>query len=450
MNRWAKLRRLLVAAWSFAVAASCGSTGQTGSETHWYTLCERDQDCGGTLGCICGVCTRSCSQSTSCGKDATCMDAMNSAIAAACGKATPGGSVCAATCATTSSCPRGLSCDGGICVRPSTMMDASTPADGGRGDGGPLPSSDAAVDANYDWTTMCNESAPLGGSKLVGGPTVVLLSAPSGLYFGTPSAIGTGVVVRRLASSGGEDKPLGNRWLPLGPVGPGGIFYSTGPNFDWYSPSADRVVATWPKDELYPLFVGDRVFGVRKLGPDGGSRFRIVELEPTPDAGNPTVTPFNAALPEQTEEPGLIVADRETLYYSYANTFYELRTTGAPRELATVEGSLFRVELSASTLYVSRWTQSSPPIAGGIVAVDRTTGNQTTLVTTDQIREMHVLGDYLYYMTPDATGNCLQLRRVLANGGTPEMLATSAVLSFAVGASSLYVATFDGLYEVPE
>jgi hypothetical protein len=338
--------------------------------------------------------------------------------------------------------------------------DASTPdtasRDGGKFDAsGPPPkggAKDAAADANYDWTMNCpNEMPPLGGSKRVDGPTVVMLSAPSGLYYGTPSAIGTGVIVRRLAPNGAQDLPLGDRWLPLAHAGPSGLFYSSSAGFQWYSPSEGRTVATWKNDEhLIPFFVGDSVEGVEKLGSDGGGPFSIVTLQASTDGGDPQTIPYGESVADLATEPGLITADANTLYYTIANTIYALATPGGqPQELATVDGLLWSLDLSESTLFVTVWGESSPPIHGGIVAVDRATGQQQRLVTADEIHETRIFGDNVYYATPDGTGSCIDLRRVPAAGGVPETLATSALFSFAFGPSQMYAATFSGLYEVP-
>jgi hypothetical protein len=315
-----------------------------------------------------------------------------------------------------------------------------------------MGAADAAPDANFDWTMDCpNEMAPLGGTKLADGPTVVMLSAPSGVYFGTPSAIGTGVIVRRIAPNGGVDLPLGYRWLSLQQAGPSALFYSSSDGFQWYSPPDDRVVATW-KDpfHLIPFFVGDGVEGLEYLGGDGGGPFRIVTLEPSPDGGEPQAKPYNSEMPDLVGEPGLIAADANTLYYSIGNTIYALAPTGQPHELARVDGTLWGFELSADTLFVTVWGQSNPAIHGGIVAVDRALGQEKRLVTADEIHETRVFGDNVYYTTPNGTASCIDLRRVPTAGGVPVTLATSSMLSFAPGPSQLYAATFTGLYEMPQ
>lgn len=62
-----------------AVIPSCGgSTNKSGtdSNTHWLDVCERDDQCG-SLQCICGVCTKTCTA------DATCAGLGDNAVCAA-------------------------------------------------------------------------------------------------------------------------------------------------------------------------------------------------------------------------------------------------------------------------------------------------------------------------------------------------------------------------------
>lgn len=56
--------------------ASCGQTDAGGSDsnTHWLKTCESDDDCG-SLDCLCGVCSRSCEETSDCrglGSSAVC------------------------------------------------------------------------------------------------------------------------------------------------------------------------------------------------------------------------------------------------------------------------------------------------------------------------------------------------------------------------------------------
>jgi hypothetical protein len=51
-----------------AVAASCATGGQTGSETNWFATCRTEGDCRGGLQCLCGLCTRACRNGSVCGQ----------------------------------------------------------------------------------------------------------------------------------------------------------------------------------------------------------------------------------------------------------------------------------------------------------------------------------------------------------------------------------------------
>src|SRR5688572_12923874 len=101
--------------WFFWTALAVGSWGACASEegdstdghTSWLDACTRDGDCGATLVCDCGVCTRVCDESADCsglGSDAVCLDVDRhpSGTCTANSAATSG--LCVPTCSSTNQC----------------------------------------------------------------------------------------------------------------------------------------------------------------------------------------------------------------------------------------------------------------------------------------------------------------------------------------------------------
>ena len=102
---------------------------EVGTNTNWLQRCETPSECGDALDCVCGVCTRSCSQSATCsdiGEDAVCETLATQSCAGAPSMA------CVAECSVDDDCLAiaDAECSGGRCVVPEVMTeDAPVPSD---------------------------------------------------------------------------------------------------------------------------------------------------------------------------------------------------------------------------------------------------------------------------------------------------------------------------------
>jgi hypothetical protein len=480
-----------------ALANGCDSGRQTGSETHWFTTCERDEACSSGLSCICGVCTARCASGASCGATAsTCASAGSSDVRALCeAEVSPPYSVCVPTCTAAQQCPSGLRCVSGVCgadARAASVKDASSDAplgtdsatpirdggspgvpesavpprrdssvDGGGSDARPDPVIDGAAGAT-GWGIVCDELPLTGATELASGVNVVLVSAPSGVYFGSPRPLGDGVVLERLKPNGETDKPLGDRRINYSPLalGVGGIFYlsDNGSSIEWFSPSEARVVSTWTPASLVilPLYPGgNRIFGIEEFPHDGGGASRIVEFEPAPDAGAPLMHRVGDPAAFVTEMPRQMTADDSALYFETGeNIIYELAVAGSgpPRPFEEVGGHLWGgLQLLGNELLVTREPPLDDPGAGGVVAIDRSTHAQRQLAVGDLPYQSVAAGGSVYYATPfPARGpSCYALRRVPLAGGAPETLGVSGFMTMVASETDLYVGTFRGLFKVP-
>jgi hypothetical protein len=74
---WVKSLRTTLLAFGVSAFAACGLTDASGgdSNTHWLQSCTEDDDCGGQLSCLCGVCSEPCTADRDCqhlGNPASC------------------------------------------------------------------------------------------------------------------------------------------------------------------------------------------------------------------------------------------------------------------------------------------------------------------------------------------------------------------------------------------
>ncbi len=101
-----------------------------GGETHFLLPCDRDAVCGTALACMCGVCTRACSDGAEClslASGAACVSATERPEANACSDLSAA-SICDVPCANDEACralSNALHCDHGFC-RNAPAEDAGT------------------------------------------------------------------------------------------------------------------------------------------------------------------------------------------------------------------------------------------------------------------------------------------------------------------------------------
>ena len=92
----------------------------TGGETHFLTACDNNESCGNALACLCGICTRSCTDSTACqslAASAECVSVSERPAVSSCPDC-PSSNFCDVPCTTDESCralSNSLRCDRGFC-----------------------------------------------------------------------------------------------------------------------------------------------------------------------------------------------------------------------------------------------------------------------------------------------------------------------------------------------
>src|SRR5262245_37862254 len=101
------------------VLAACAATTLPlpDKNTNWLKKCDSNAACGSKLACLCGRCSRACSDDSECAgldSSATCA----AQTSAACGTKPAKGSMCTLSCQRDSDCDEhatGLVCSGGSC-----------------------------------------------------------------------------------------------------------------------------------------------------------------------------------------------------------------------------------------------------------------------------------------------------------------------------------------------
>jgi hypothetical protein len=149
------LTALSIGAWLTWLCAACSGSSkpQVGGETHWLSACAQDEDCSEFgLICVCGSCTRACSDDASCtgSRAAACFDVASPLLAQRCEARSQdsSGGLCLPTCTTDSQCSAAHSCSAGACL-PAL---AAAGSDAGSAALEPPISSFDAVDASTVWT----------------------------------------------------------------------------------------------------------------------------------------------------------------------------------------------------------------------------------------------------------------------------------------------------------
>lgn len=99
-----------------AAGACSNRTTDYSSETNWFDNCETDSDCS-VGSCLCGVCTESCTEDSSCPGVYTCAGSGSGAFTRLCKEAAsaPAG-VCLKGCESGSACAAGFVCESDACV----------------------------------------------------------------------------------------------------------------------------------------------------------------------------------------------------------------------------------------------------------------------------------------------------------------------------------------------
>lgn len=146
-------RSLTLALWTVVVASAviasataCGGhvyDPDVDGQSHWWSLCKEDEECGAGLSCVCGSCSQACDERSACGDARVCVAPpawCESRVSAA----------CAATCERATDCPVNSRCDDAVCVPlPAPASDTSTSNPNASdaasaSDAGTLTSNDAA------------------------------------------------------------------------------------------------------------------------------------------------------------------------------------------------------------------------------------------------------------------------------------------------------------------
>ena len=223
--------------WLFAAVAAClalavacgGETGSShGGETHWLRPCTESSECGGDLGCSCGVCTRPCEASAECGSlgsDAACSEASATEYASACSSAELAQSFCVA---------EGSLASGGSAGAGSGGTGASSGASSDSGAGGSGGTSDRSQEPDAE--NVCQDvpdACDSGPCFTVCGVNMAILDAPelSGFAvdpqparYGTITDVGDVTLAARgsrwLVTEAGSDQPSGELVYPglMGPI----------------------------------------------------------------------------------------------------------------------------------------------------------------------------------------------------------------------------------------
>lgn len=100
------------------LSLSCSPSGESGdSQTNWLRSCRADAECG-DMQCLCGVCTRPCTDADACSgmPGASCVSASDSGAIAQCsGSPPPAAGLCLSRC-DVAACPSAQMCVAGICA----------------------------------------------------------------------------------------------------------------------------------------------------------------------------------------------------------------------------------------------------------------------------------------------------------------------------------------------
>jgi len=119
-----------VALCTFVNCATTQPTERTGGETHFLKACDNNASCGDATACMCGICTRPCTDNNACqslAASAQCVSGAGRPEAAVC-QDSPLSSFCDAPCSTDESCralSSALHCESGFCRSNTNVADAA-------------------------------------------------------------------------------------------------------------------------------------------------------------------------------------------------------------------------------------------------------------------------------------------------------------------------------------
>lgn len=116
VKRWS-VSLVLAVVWGLGGCGGRAYDPDVDGQSHWWRRCEMDSECGTGLECACGVCTKSCSEASTCagaGEQHACVAAVPWCPDQG------NGAVCAASCERASDCPMSGRCEQSVCV-PSAL-----------------------------------------------------------------------------------------------------------------------------------------------------------------------------------------------------------------------------------------------------------------------------------------------------------------------------------------
>ncbi len=121
-------RAFLATTLAVLVAGACGQDKngpRTGSNSNWLVSCVGEGECGQVGTCVCGACSRECSNDNDCAdlENARCNGSDETAAFTLCGGPANGAGLCLPRC-NPGTCSPGQSCVDGACV-PSEMPDSN-------------------------------------------------------------------------------------------------------------------------------------------------------------------------------------------------------------------------------------------------------------------------------------------------------------------------------------
>jgi hypothetical protein len=135
------------------IALGCAKSTESsdiGTNTNWMRTCDTSSDCEGNDACLCGVCTRACSESAECSTvhAATSCEVLSET---ACGAQSAVSSACLQGCDSNGNC---TSLEDGRCI--AGLCVAEPPTEAPMNDASGAPSDDASIEPANDASVVSN------------------------------------------------------------------------------------------------------------------------------------------------------------------------------------------------------------------------------------------------------------------------------------------------------